>query len=135
MTVALVCLALSVCPSRGGHAIEPPARGGQAVALVERVKQLAAWVCIHGHEAKWDDTGDPYWGGLQMDREFMSTYGRDMLAKYHGRWADAWTPRDQILVAQDAYESGRGFGPWPATAAMCGYPTGPVARVRGGPAT
>lgn len=85
---------------------------------VERVPQ---WICIHGHEAAWDDTGDPYWGGLQMDRPFMLAYGRDMLAKYHGRYADAWTPRDQMIVANRAYDAGRGFYPWPNTAAMCGY--------------
>lgn len=80
---------------------------------------LSAWECIHEHEGAWNDSGAPYWGGLQMDAEFMATYGSDMLRKYGGRFADAWTPRDQIAVAQRAYRE-RGYHPWPNTARMCG---------------
>jgi hypothetical protein len=53
-----------------------------------------------------------------MDREFMSTYGADMIRKYGG-WANLWSPRDQMVVAERAY-AGRGFHPWPNTARMCG---------------
>ena len=125
MIVTLICaLALTVCsPQHGGHAVAlPSSRGGQSVAAsppVRSLKRFSAWVCIHSHEARWDDQGDPYWGGLQMDREFMNTYGRDMVRKYHG-WAHLWTPADQIRVAERAYVSGRGFYPWPNTARMCG---------------
>lgn len=80
---------------------------------------LPAWICIHEHEGAWDATGGTYWGGLQMDVGFMTTYGRDMIAKYGG-WANLWSPRDQIVVAIRAYDSGRGFGPWPNTRIMCG---------------
>jgi hypothetical protein len=31
-----------------------------------------------------NDAGDPYWGGLQMDRGFMRAYGGDMIARHHG---------------------------------------------------
>ena len=90
------------------------------------VQHLAEWTCIHEREGAWNDVGDPYWGSLQMDRPFMRTYGRDMLAKYAGRghqglgFADAWTPRDQMIVAERAYDAGRGFHPWPNTARACG---------------
>ena len=40
-----------------------------------RLERFEAWVCIHRHEAAWNDRGDPYWGGLQMDRGFMRAYG------------------------------------------------------------
>jgi hypothetical protein len=76
------------------------------------------WVCIHQHEGAWNDSGDPYWGGLQMDKSFMAAYGSDMIRKYGG-YADRWTPRDQMVVAQRAYRT-RGYNPWPNTARMCG---------------
>jgi hypothetical protein len=84
-----------------------------------RLARFDAWVCIHRHEAAWNDTGDPYWGGLQMDRGFMRAYGRDMITRHHGGLADTWTPAEQIVVAERAYHS-RGFAPWPQTARSCG---------------
>ena len=66
-----------------------------------------AWVCIHRHEAAWNDGGDPYWGGLQMDRGFMRAYGGDMIARHHGGLADTWTPAEQIVVAERAYAVAR----------------------------
>jgi hypothetical protein len=84
-----------------------------------RLRRFEAWVCIHQHEAAWNDTGDPYWGGLQMDRGFMRVYGRDMIRRHHGGLADTWTPAEQIVVAERAYQR-RGFAPWPRTARSCG---------------
>ena len=84
-----------------------------------RMARFQAWVCIHQHEAAWNDTGDPYWGGLQMDRGFMRAYGPDMIARHHGGLADTWTPAEQIVVAERAYYT-RGFAPWPQTARSCG---------------
>lgn len=83
------------------------------------VPHYSAWLCIHSHEGAWNDSGDPYWGGLQMDRNFMSTYGSDMIRKYGG-YANVWSPLDQMIVAERAYRSGRGFYPWPNTARYCG---------------
>lgn len=80
----------------------------------------ADWLCIHSYEGAWtDDTGNGYYGGLQMDETFMETYGPDMIRKYGG-WANLWSPYDQMVVAERAYESGRGFYPWPNTARDCG---------------
>ena len=81
--------------------------------------RFRAWVCIHRHEAAWNDRGDPYWGGLQMDRGFMLAYGRDMIRRHHGGLANTWTPAEQIVVAERAYQT-RGFAPWPQTARSCG---------------
>ena len=85
----------------------------------ERPAHYAAWLCIHRGEGSWTDSGDPYWGGLQMDRGFMETYGADMIARYHG-YANVWPPLAQMIVAERAYASGRGFYPWPNTARACG---------------
>lgn len=76
------------------------------------------WLCIHRYEGGWADSGDPYWGGLQMDRGFMRTYATPMLL-LRG-WANAWTPLEQMWVAERAYRSGRGYYPWPNTARFCG---------------
>ena len=76
------------------------------------------WLCIHHYEGSWTDTGDPYWGGLQMDRGFMYSYGRDMLRRYGG-FANRWPPLAQMWVAERAWRT-RGFYPWPNTARMCG---------------
>lgn len=91
------------------------------------VGNKAAWLCIHRYEGDWKDGGNPYWGGLQMDLNFMQSYGGDMLRKYGyprgsvgpNGWLNAWTPMEQMMVAQRAYASGRGYGPWPNTARMC----------------
>jgi hypothetical protein len=84
-----------------------------------RLQRFRAWLCIHQHEAAWNDHGDPYWGGLQMDRGFMRAYGGDMIRRHRGGLADTWTPAEQIVVAERAYRK-RGFAPWPRTARTCG---------------
>jgi hypothetical protein len=89
-----------------------------------RVRRLAAhpphrtgWLCIHHYEGSWRDSGDPYWGGLQMDRGFMRTYAPRMLLRRG--WADHWSPLEQMWVAEHAHR-GRGYTPWPNTARFCG---------------
>lgn len=80
---------------------------------------LQAFSCIHHYEGAWDsNTGNGYYGGLQMDLDFQNSYGADFLA----RWgtADNWPIWAQIQAAVRAYRSGRGFGPWPNTARACG---------------
>lgn len=91
---------------------------------------IYAWLCIHRYEGSWTDTGDPYWGGLQMDRSFMRTYGWDFMRKHHGAYANRWTPREQMIAANRArvgvdwrgshWPGPRGYTPWPNTARMCG---------------
>jgi hypothetical protein len=77
-----------------------------------------AWLCIHRFEGSWRDSGDPYWGGLQMDRSFMYGYAPHHLLRRG--LADRWSPLEQMWVAERAYRSGRGFYAWPHTARMCG---------------
>jgi hypothetical protein len=78
----------------------------------------SAWQCIHRYEASWSDTGDPYWGGLQMDWDFMRKYGSYLL-RLKGP-ASNWSPVEQMWVAEEALRRGRGFYPWPNTARFCG---------------
>ena len=65
--------------------------------LAQHPPQLHAWLCIHRYEGSWTDTGDPYWGGLQMDISFQRTYG-GWLYRHKGT-ADHWTPLEQIWTA------------------------------------
>lgn len=123
MSVLMTCLALAVpCSHREGtrHPITPEPRGGHAELLREPVGDLRNWICIHRREGAWnDDTGNGYYGGLQFNDSFERSYGSDMRRKYGGH-ANLWTPRDQIIVAERARASGRGYYPWPQTARMCG---------------
>jgi hypothetical protein len=75
------------------------------------------WLCIKRHEGAWNDSGDPYWGGLQMDRTFMRTYAPSALLKRG--WANRWSALEQMWVAERAHRT-RGFYPWPNTARYCG---------------
>ena len=78
-----------------------------------------AFMCIHKYEGAWNaNTGNGYYGGLQMDWNFMRAYGSHYLRRYGP--AHNWTPAMQIEVAARAYNSGRGFSPWPNTRRMCG---------------
>jgi resuscitation-promoting factor RpfA len=90
------------------------ARASALPAFLER-----AFRCIHRHEGSWTaNTGNGYYGGLQMDRAFQGRYG----AEYVRRWgtADRWPAWAQLHAGARAYRSGRGFGPWPNTARACG---------------
>jgi hypothetical protein len=78
----------------------------------------AGWLCIHRHEGAWNDSGAPYYGGLQMDLGFQRTYGATLLRRKGT--ADHWTPLEQMWVAERAHRSGRGYYPWPNTARYCG---------------
>lgn len=91
----------------------------EAVAALQppRPPHYNEWMCIHSHEGSWTDPNAPFYGGLQMDYEFQSTYGAELLAAKGT--ADHWTPLEQMWVAERAYRT-RGFGPWPNTARYCG---------------
>lgn len=95
------------------------ARKRQAYGL----PRMRAWLCIHRYERHvqqgWrTNTGNGFYGGLQMDLSFQRTYGLDLL-RAKGT-ANRWLPIEQIWVAERAYRSGRGFFPWPHTARACG---------------
>lgn len=78
-----------------------------------------ALICIHHHEGAWNaNTGNGYYGGLQMDIGFQRAYGAEYLRGFGT--ADHWPPGLQLAVGMKAYLSGRGFHPWPNTARRCG---------------
>ena len=80
---------------------------------------MAGFACIHRYEGAWSaNTGNGYFGGLQMDLTFQRSYGPDYLRAWGT--ADNWPPSVQVAVAIRAYLSGRGYGPWPNTARLCG---------------
>lgn len=92
---------------------------GNAQAAPSYSSLVRAFVCIHQREGAWNaNTGNGYYGGLQMDYDFMRAYGEEFLRA----WGPAhnWPPSIQIAVAIRAYFSGRGFYPWPNTARRCG---------------
>jgi Transglycosylase-like domain len=75
--------------------------------------------CIHLGEGGWSaNTGNGYFGGLQMDHSFMASYGAPLLRALGT--ADRWPPAAQLAVGEVAYYAGRGFGPWPTTRRRCG---------------
>lgn len=84
----------------------------------KRPPHRAAWLCIHRHEGSWRDPRAPYWGGLQMSRQFQRAFGRYLL-RLKGT-ANKWTPAEQMWTAVHAHRSGLGFHPWPNTARACG---------------
>ena len=78
----------------------------------------AAFLCIHRYEGSWpSNTGNGYYGGLQMNLGFQRTYA-PWLLRAKGT-ADHWTPLEQMWTAEKAAKS-RGFYPWPNTARSCG---------------
>ena len=77
------------------------------------------WLCIHRYEGAWtSNTGNGYYGGLQMDLSFQRAYAPGLLRR-RGT-ADRWTPLEQMWAAERAHRSGRGFYPWPNSARVCG---------------
>jgi hypothetical protein len=80
---------------------------------------LNDFMCIHHFEGAWtSNTGNGYYGGLQMDVSFQTRYASDFMS----RWgtADNWPAWAQVEAAVRAFQSGRGFAPWPNTARFCG---------------
>ncbi|WP_281426265.1 transglycosylase family protein [Miltoncostaea oceani] len=94
-----------------------------AAAVDQAIPHRAQWICINSHEAGpehggWAaNTGNGYYGGLQMDRSFQQTYA-PQLYRVKGT-ADNWTREEQMRTAEKAWAT-RGFSPWPNTARMCG---------------
>ncbi len=94
-------------------------RATRAKRRAQNPPHKRAWLCIHRHEGPWNaNTGNGYYGGLQMDMAFQRRYGARLLRRKG--LAHRWTPLEQIWVAERARRSGRGFYPWPTAARRCG---------------
>jgi hypothetical protein len=97
----------------------PQVSAPEATPWASWIPRWRAWMCIHAHEGPWNArTGNGYYGGLQMDMAFQRRYGADFLRRFGT--ADRWPAAAQVLTAERAYRSGRGFWPWPNTARACG---------------
>jgi hypothetical protein len=91
----------------------------ESKSITDRGYLVRGLTCIHSHEGAWNaNSGNGYYGGLQMDYGFMRAYGSKYLARYGT--ANNWPTWAQIEVGIRAYLSGRGWYPWPNTARMCG---------------
>jgi hypothetical protein len=101
-------------------------RSASAAAAVAKHRLLElsdrlndSFMCIHGYEGSWTaNTGNGYYGGLQMDLTFQAHYGAEFVRLWGT--ADRWPVWAQLQAAVRAYQSGRGFYPWPNTARACG---------------
>jgi hypothetical protein len=62
------------------------------------------------------NTGNGYFGGLQMDMTFWRSYGGPQFAPR----PDLASREQQIVVAERARDSGRGYRPWPTCAKRLG---------------
>lgn len=98
-------------------------RARQAKRRAANPPHRSEWLCIHRYERHpaqgWaTQTGNGYYGGLQMDMNFQRAYGNELLRRKGT--ANNWTSLEQMWVAERAYVSGRGFHPWPNTARYCG---------------
>jgi len=104
---------------RAANAVLAVSRHATRLMLVGPAWLRSAFLCIHRYEAGWSaDTGNGYYGGLQMDVSFMRRYGADFLRRFGT--AARWPVWAQVEAGVRAYRSGRGFWPWPNTARVCG---------------
>ena len=83
-------------------------------------------MCIHSYEGSWNaNTGNGYYGGLQMDVGFQQAYGYTYLngsrIDFIPQWGYAhnWPVWAQLQAGRNGYRA-RGWDPWPNTARMCG---------------
>jgi hypothetical protein len=77
------------------------------------------WACVHRGEGAWNsNTGNGYYGGLQMDLSFQRSYGAEFMGRFGT--ADRWPVYAQLIAGERAQKAGRGWYPWPQTARACG---------------
>src|SRR5262245_19797091 len=86
----------AACFVAGALILAKQARG---LGVPDHIKR--GFLCIHSHEGAWDaNTGNGYFGGLQMDHGFMRTYATWLLRNVGT--ADRWRVDQQIRVAYRA---------------------------------
>lgn len=84
-----------------------------------RPPHYSLWMCVHQQErTAWNDSGWPYWGGLQMGSWFIGHYAHPPGMPHQ------WTPLQQMWVAENAYRR-EGYsrswlyGQWPPSRGVC----------------
>jgi resuscitation-promoting factor RpfA len=105
-------LALSVIVFTVGAASATHARGGSSADYI-----TSGLLCIHRYEGAWNaNTGNGYYGGLQMNYDFMRSYGKRFL--YRWGTANRWPVWAQLQAGRNGFHA-RGWNPWPNTARYC----------------
>lgn len=91
----------------------PPVVGGSPASQGSGVWDALAR-CESGN--RWNaNTGNGYFGGLQMDMSFWRSYGGGVAPR-----PDLASREQQIAAAERARDSGRGYHPWPTCARRLG---------------
>lgn len=112
---------LTGCPRYLAHVYRQRARIARKAYGLWFTALYEKWRCIHEHEGAWNaNTGNGYYGGLQMTTWFQQTYGPE----FWRRWGTAnnWPVWAQLRAAERAYQSDGDYGQW-GTAPRCGLPT------------
>jgi hypothetical protein len=114
---------------RAAAAAERKRKAAAAAAAKQRsAPRAAATAPTYAGGSVWDDlaqceshgnwainTGNGYYGGLQMDMTFWETYGNPAYSR-----PDLAPRGEQIAAATKARDSGRGYHPWPTCARKLG---------------
>lgn len=98
---------------------------------LEAVRQVNEFLAWHHQQTIWDslaecesggnwsiNTGNGYYGGLQMNMRFWRSYG----GLEYGPRPDLVSREAQIAVAESGRDARGGYGPWPACARRLGLP-------------
>lgn len=103
--------------------VKPVVRSAPTVRAVSRpapvVHDGSVWDRLAACESggNWSiNTGNGYYGGLQQDMQFWRSYGGPAFAAR----PDLASREQQIVVAERARDSGRGYRPWPTCARRLG---------------
>jgi hypothetical protein len=108
----------SRCPRYLAKVWRAKARAARAAFEAWFEFTYAKWRCIHEHEGAWNaNTGNGYYGGLQMTSWFQRTYGREFVARYGS--AERWPVWAQLRAAERAWRECRCFRQW-GTRGLCG---------------
>jgi hypothetical protein len=111
----------ATCPHYLARVYRAKARNARKAYEAWFERTYAKWKCVHEHEGAWNaNTGNGYYGGLQMTPWFQQTYGPE----FWRRWgtADRWPVYAQLIAAERAWKQDGDFGQW-GTAPACGLPT------------
>jgi hypothetical protein len=75
----------------------------------------SGWLCIHSREGSWNDTGDPYWGGLQMHPGWGGVHHASDLTPIEQMWLA------ERVAARHGFAYSWMKGQWPNTFPPCSH--------------
>ncbi len=89
------------------------AEGWRRMHPAPLIAHRAGWLCIHSREGSWSDTGDPYWGGLQMHPGWGGVHHASDLSP------DAQMALAEGELRKNRYSHAWLAGQWPLTYPPC----------------